>query len=73
MGTSDIVGELIVLQGIDLEILKVNEELECLKQELSTLALEVEELTAKEVQLRDQTGEAEQRAGLAGLKTSYRR
>ena len=61
MGTSDIVGELIVLQGIDLEILKVNEELECLKQELSTLALEVEELTAKEVQLRDQTGEAEQR------------
>ncbi len=61
MGASDIVGELIVLQGIDLEILKVNEALEGLKQELSTLTSEVEELAAKEVKLCDQAGEAEQR------------
>jgi predicted nucleic acid-binding Zn-ribbon protein len=61
MGASDIVGELIVLQGIDLAVLKVNEELECLKEELSVLTSEVEELEAKEVLLRDRAGEAEQR------------
>ena len=52
MGASDIVGELIVLQGIDLEILKVNEELECLEKELSILTSNVEKLEVEEEQLR---------------------
>lgn len=61
MGSSDIVGNLIVLQEIDLEILKVRGELECLKKEVLVLTSEVEELEAQEGRLRDQAGEAEQR------------
>ena len=52
---------MIVLQGIDLEILKVNEELECLEKELSILTSNVEKLEVEEEQLRGHAGEAEQR------------
>ena len=61
MEASDTVGHLITLQEINLEILKINEELERLTKEEADLNLVVEKLEARESRFRDQAEGAEER------------
>ena len=61
MEASDTVGELLTLQEIDLEILRIRGELKCLDDEVVELRVVVEELEARAVQLRGVAEEADGR------------
>lgn len=61
MGASDPVEELLSLQEIDLEILRITEELDSLADEMSGLETEVEDLEGEVARLRARKEEAEER------------
>jgi len=61
MGASDTVEELLSLQEIDLEILRITDELDTLVAEMSGLETEVEDLEQEVTRLRAQKEEAEER------------
>lgn len=61
MEASDTVGELLTLQGIDLQILRIRGELKCLDDEVVALRAKAEELEARAVKLRGVAEEADER------------
>ncbi len=61
MEASDTVGELLTLQGIDVEILRITEQLVVYDEELSRLQETVDELTERATKITAEKGEAEER------------